>query len=92
MWCIITLLAVILDAVSTTLGIMIGFGERGPLASRLLLLIGHAYWLLEALVLVSIYRLLRWWGLRPEWASLASALGPWLAGWRNLGLVLGVLL
>lgn len=47
-------LSVILDAVSTHLGLWLGLGENGPLASRILPLLGPAYWLLELTVLLII--------------------------------------
>ena len=51
-------LAVLVDAASTVLGLSLGLGEAGPLASWLLPLIGPLYWPIEAAVLYGLYRLL----------------------------------
>ena len=80
--------AVLLDAASTTLGLGLGLGEAGPLASRLLPLMGPGYWALEAAVVLLLRGLLEARGLPRELAALAASVGPWLAGWRNLGILL----
>ena len=87
---LLVFLSVALDASSTILGLGLGLSENGPLASRLLAVLGLGYWLLEAAVLYGLYLLLRL-RLPREWAALAAAAGPWLAGWHNLGLAMRLL-
>jgi uncharacterized membrane protein len=90
---LILFLAVLLDASTTTIGLAMGLGEAGPLASRLLSVLGLGYWLLELTVLLFIYYLIRRIARLPaEYAILASTAGPWTAGWHNMGLVLRVVL
>ena len=84
----LVVLAVLVDTASTILGLSLGLGEAGPVASRLLPLMGPLYWPLEAAVLYGLYRLLRRAGVPRGLASALAALGPWLAGWANLGLLL----
>lgn len=81
-------LSVLLDAVSTSLGLALGLAENGPIASRLLPVLGALYWLLELLVVYTLYSVLARLGLPGDQAVLASIAGPWLAGWSNLGIVL----
>ena len=82
--------AVLLDAASSTLGLSLGLGEAGPLASRLLPVLGLAYWPLELGVVLGLRWLLEARGLPRSLASALAAVGPWLAGWRNLGLLLAL--
>ncbi len=79
--------AVLLDAATTTLGLGLGVPEAGPLASRLLPLLGPLYWVFQLTLLLGLYRLLRT-RLPPDWAATIAALGPWAAGWHNAGLLL----
>ena len=82
-------LSVTLDAVSTHLGLALGLPENGPLASRLLPSLGILYWLLELITLYSLYYMvMKHTGLSGSYAALAAVIGPWLAGWSNLGTVL----
>jgi len=82
-------LSVILDAASTHLGLWLGLAERGPLASMLLHSLGPLYWLLESMVLlISYYIIRRSVRLPSGWATLATVTGPWLAAWSNLGYIL----
>ena len=87
---LLVFLSVALDALSTSLGLSVGLAESGPLASRLLAVLGVAYFAVEAAVLYGLYLLLRL-RLPRDWAALAVAVGPWLAGWRNLGLAMRLL-
>ena len=64
--------------------------EAGPVAVKLLSTIGLAYFGLELGVLLSLYIILRKIGLQPGYAALVAALGPWAAGWHNLGVLLGL--
>ena len=84
-------LAVIVDAASTILGLGMGLVEHGPVASRLIALLGPAYFAVEYGVLYGLSRVLEARaGLPAAWAQLAASVGPWLAGWTNIGLVLRV--
>ncbi|MEB3774425.1 MAG: hypothetical protein GSR86_05820 [Desulfurococcales archaeon] len=80
-------LSVLLDAVPTHLGLWLGLGENGPLASRLMPSLGVLYWLLELGVLLIMYYI-RYTGLLGSRAALATVVGPWAAGWSNLCVVL----
>ena len=81
-------LSVLLDAATTTTGLALGMAENGPIASRLLPVLGALYWLLELLVVYVLYSVLARLGLPGDVAAAASIAGPWLAGWSNLGVVL----
>jgi len=83
-------IAVLLDAASTIMGLSLGLPESGPVASRLIALLGPAYFAVEAAVLYGMYRVLESRGLSSSYAQLAAAIGPWLAGWTNLGVILRV--
>ena len=81
--------AVLLDAASTIAGLARGAPEAGPVASRLLPLLGPAYWAVEAAVVHGLARILEERARLPR--SLASALavlGPWTAAWHNLALLI----
>ena len=81
-------LSVLLDAATTTTGLALGLAENGPIASRLLPSLGTLYWLLELTLLLILYYIMRHAGLPEDHVALATAIGPWTAGWSNLGAVL----
>jgi hypothetical protein len=86
-------LSVLLDASTTTLGLALGLGEAGPVASRIIYALGPLYWLLEAGALLGLYYvILRCTRLPPGPASAVVILGPWVAGWHNAGLIARVVL
>ena len=86
----LVVLAVILDFSSTLVGLKLGLAERGLVAGRLLPVLGVAYFVFEFTVLYSLYYVLGKTGLSREWAAAIVAVGPWLAGWSNIGLILRV--
>ena len=87
MW--IVAVAVLLDAASTIVGLARGAPEAGPVASRLLPLLGPAYFGVELGVLYGLARVLEERaGLPRSLASALAALGPWTAGWHNLALLI----
>ena len=86
MW--IVAVAVLLDAASTIAGLARGAPEAGPVASRLLPLLGPAYWAVEAVVVHGLARILEERARLPR--SLAAALstvGPWTAAWHNIAVL-----
>ena len=88
----VVMLAVLVDAASTIVGLSMGLREGGLLATRLIGVLGIAYFAVEAGILYTLYRLLRDRIGSNDYAALIASLGPWLAGWHNIGLVLrGVL-
>ncbi len=84
----LVVVAVLLDFSSTLLGLKLGLAERGLIAGRLLPVMGVAYFLLEYAVLYSLYYAMSRIGLPKQWAAAVAAVGPWLAGWHNLALLL----
>jgi len=81
----------LLDLFATAAGLSLGLPEAGPVARRVMLLVGiPGYAALEAAIVLSSYYILRKMPHTRPWAALA-ALGPWLAGWANLYHILGVL-
>ena len=84
------LASTLLDAATTSLGLALGLPEAGPLASRLLPPLGPLYWPLQQLALQLLYRLPERRLGDPGLAEAIAALGPWAAGWHNLGLILRV--
>jgi len=81
-------LAVIADASSTILGLSLP--GAGPVAQRLIPVLGVAYFAVEYGVLYGLSRILESRGLPSSYAQLAASVGPWLAGWTNIGLVLRI--
>ena len=83
-------LATALDAATTTIGLYFGLPEAGPLASRLIPVLGVWYWPLQLAVLLGLYLALE----RLPWTrglGFTVGLGPWVAGWLNIYRILGVL-
>ena len=79
-------LALLLDMATTVIGLSLGLPEGGPVASRVLAVWGvPGYAALEAGAVYSLYYILR--RRAPGWEAF-SALGPWLAAWSNIGLIL----
>ena len=90
-WYLLVLAAVLLDFSSTLLGLRLGLPEAGPVAAKLLGMVGLAYFGLEAIILYSLYYITRkTTGLQPGYAALVAVVGPWLAGWHNIGILLGL--
>ena len=86
----LVVLAVLLDALTTSLGLKLGLSEQGPIASSLLPALGPLYWPLQLLALLSLYLLLE----ALPWTrglGFTVGLGPWVAGWLNLYRIAGVL-
>ncbi len=81
-------IAILLDAASTIAGLGLGLAEHGVVAQRLLALLGPAYFAVEAAVLYGLSRVLEKRGVPGKWSQLVASVGPWLAGWSNLGLIL----
>lgn len=79
----LVLLASLMDAATTSLGLALGLEERGPVASTALPLLGPLYWPLQAALLSLVYALLRRLGVDGWLAAGAAASGPWLAAWTN---------
>jgi len=76
-------LALILDMATTIAGLSLGLPEQGPVARRVIAVLGiPGYAGVEAGAVYSLYYVLGKTRAR-EWAPLAG-LGPWLAGWANL--------
>lgn len=73
--------ALLLDFATTILGLSLGLPEAGPVATRLMSIIGIAYFALEAAVIYTLYRVLAK-RIGSIYAQIA-ALGPWLAAWHN---------
>ena len=83
-------LAVLLDAVTTTIGLSLGLLESGPVASRLLPILGPLYWPLQLAILLFLYLALE--STRyTRGLGFTVGLGPWVAGWLNLYAIAGVL-
>lgn len=80
--------ASLLDGVTTSLGLSRGLVEGGPVASLLLPVLGPGYWVFQAVLLLGVYLVLRRAGLGGGAAAAVAAVGPWVAGWLNLGLLL----
>ena len=83
----LVVVTVLLDAASTILGLGLGLPESGPVASRLLPLMGPVYFAVELGVVYGLNRLLRYTGHEGHRAATVASLGPWLAGWHNMGLL-----
>ena len=64
--------------------------EAGPVAAKLMSMVGLAYFGPEAVILYSLYYVTRKIGLQPGYAALIAAVGPWLAAWHNIGILLGL--
>ncbi len=84
----IVFLAVLIDFSTTILGLKLGLAERGLVAARLLPVTGVAYFAVEAAVVYGLHYTLRRAGLDSQQAALAASVGPWLAGWHNLAVIL----
>ena len=68
-----------------------GLPEAGPVAAKLMSMVGLAYFALELVVLLFLYYIIRKiTGLQPGYAALIAAVGPWLAAWHNIGILLGM--
>ncbi len=90
-WYLLVLAALLLDFSSTLIGLRLGLPEAGPIAAKLLGTVGLAYFALELVVLLFLYYIIRkTTGLQPGYAALIAAVGPWLAAWHNIGILLGL--
>jgi len=85
-WLIIPL-ASLLDALTTLHGLSLGLAEAGPIAIRLIPLLGPAYFALQLLLLLTLYTLLRRAGIPRLLAALAPSLGPLTAALANATLI-----
>ena len=80
-------IAIVLDATTTLLGLGRGIPEAGPLARILIPVLGPAYFLLVYVILYAVARIL--YRILGGPGVLAAAVGPWLAGWLNISILLG---
>lgn len=74
--------ALLLDFTTTVIGLSLGLPEAGPVATRLMSIIGIAYFTVEATIIYTLYRVLAK-RIGSIYAQIA-ALGPWLAAWHNI--------
>lgn len=80
---------VLLDGLTTILGLLLGLSEGGLVASRLLYVLGSLYFSLEYLVLSGLFLVLEGYRVPCHAGLLTVGVGPWLAAWHNLGVLLG---